>query len=62
MPAYITLPMLLAGLEIANGRREASPEVMKDYVHAVKFYLLDGLPEPPRQVPYGLVFMFQNSL
>ena len=46
-----------------RGRRpEASPEVLKDYNHAVKFYLLDGLPEPPRKVLYGLIFMFQNSL
>ena len=41
---------------------EASSEVLKDHVHAVKFYLFDGLPEPPRKIPYGLVFMLQNSL
>ena len=31
-------------------RLEASPEVLKDCIHAVKFYLLDGLPEPPCEV------------
>ena len=41
---------------------EASPKVLKDHVHDVKFYLLDGLPEPPRKIPYELVFMLQNSL
>ena len=49
-------------MEEGGQRFEASLEVLKDYVHAVKFYLLDGLPKPPRKVPYGLVFMFQNSL
>ena len=41
---------------------EASLEVLKDRFYAVKFYLLDGLPEPPRKIPYGLVFLLQNSL
>ena len=41
---------------------KASPKVLKDCFHVVRFYLLDGLPEPPRKVSYGLVFMFQNSL
>ena len=41
---------------------EASPEVLKDYIHDVKFYLLDSLSEPPCEVSYGLFFMFQNSL
>ena len=49
-------------MEEGGRRPEASPEVLKDYVHAVKFYLLDDLPEPPRKVPYGLVFMLHNSL
>ena len=34
-----------------GGWREASPEVLKDYVHAVNFYLLDSLLEPPSEVP-----------
>ena len=41
---------------------EASPKILKDNVDAVKFYLLGGLLEPPHKVPYGLVFMLQNSL
>ena len=41
---------------------EAYPKVLKDCVHAIKFYLLDGLLESPHKVLYGLVFMFQNSL
>ena len=41
---------------------EVSLEVLKDCIHAIKFYLLDGLPEPPCEVPYGLFFVFQNSL
>ena len=41
---------------------KASPEVLKDRVHAVKLYLLDGLPEPPRKIPYGFIFMLQNCL
>ena len=49
-------------MEEGSRRPEASLEVMKDYIHAVKFYLLDDLPEPLRKVPYGLVFMFQNIL
>ena len=43
-------------MEEGSRRPEASPEVPKDCVHAVKFYLLDGLPEPPLKVPYGLCF------
>ena len=49
-------------MEEGSRRPEASPKVLKECVHAVKFYLLDGLPEPPRKVSYGLVLMFQNSL
>ena len=41
---------------------EASSEVLKDCIHAVKLYLLDGLPKPPCEVSYGLFFVFQNSL
>ena len=49
-------------MEEGSRRLEASLEVLKDCIHAIKFYLLDGFPESPRKVPYGLVFMFQNSL
>ena len=49
-------------MEEGGRRPEASPEVMTDCVHAVKFYFLDGLPKPPHKVPCGLVFMFQNCL
>ena len=49
-------------MEEGSRRPEASLEVLKDYIHAIKFYLLDGLPESPLKVPHGLVFMFQNSL
>ena len=34
-------------MEEGSVQPEASPEVLKDYNHAVKFYLLDSLPEPP---------------
>ena len=49
-------------MEEGSQQPEASFEVLKDWIHAVKLYLLDGLPEPPCEVPYGLFFMFQNSL
>ena len=49
-------------MEEGSRRPEASPEVLKDCIHVVKFYLLDGLLEPPCEVPYELFFMFQNSL
>ena len=42
--------------------REASLEVLKDCVHAVNFYLLDGLPEPPGEVSYGFLLLLYNSL
>ena len=45
-------------MEEGSRRSEASPEVLKDYIHAVKFYLFDGLPEPPCEVSYGLFFVF----
>ena len=41
---------------------EASPKVMKDYVHVVNLYLLDGLPERPSEVPYGFLLLLYNSL
>ena len=51
---------------MASGRmglwHKASPEVLKDYVHVVKFYLLDRFPESPCEVPYGFLFLIQNSL
>ena len=31
-------------MEEGSRRPEASPEVLKDSIHAVKFYLLDGFP------------------
>ena len=37
-------------MEEGGQRPEASPEVLKDCVHVVQFYLLDGLPEPPRKI------------
>ena len=46
-------------MEEGSQRLEASPEVLKDCIHDVKFYLMDGLPEPPCEVPYGLFFMFK---
>ena len=49
-------------MEVGSRRPEASPEVLKDCIHAVKFYLFDGFPEPPYEVPYGLIFVFQHSL
>ena len=49
-------------MEEESQRPEASPKVLKNCFHAVKIYLLDSLPEPPCEVPYGLFFMFQNSL
>ena len=38
-------------MEEGGRRPEASPEVLKDCVHAIKFYLLEGLPKPPRKAP-----------
>ena len=49
-------------MEVGSRQPEASPEVLKDSIHAVKFYLLDGLPKLPCEVLYGLFFVFQNSL
>ena len=42
--------------------REASPEVLKDCVHSVNLYLLDGLPKPPGEVLYGFLFLLYYSL
>ena len=45
-----------------KGRRfEALPEVLKDCVHAINLYLLDYLPEPPGEVPYGFLFLLYYS-
>ena len=49
-------------MEEGSRRCETSSEVLKDCVHVVKFYLLDGLPEPLDEVPYGFFFVLQNSL
>ena len=49
-------------MEEGSRRVEASLEVLKDCIHAVKFYLVDGLLEPSYEVLYGLFFVFQNSL
>ena len=49
-------------MEEGSRRPEASLEVLKDCIHAVKFYLLDGLPEPPYEVLYRLFFVFKHSL
>ena len=48
-------------MEEGSRQPKASPKVLKDCIHVVKFYLLDGLPEPPCEVLYGLFFVFQNS-
>ena len=48
-------------MEEGSQRPEASSEVLKDYIHAVKFYLLDGLPKPPCEAPYGFLLLY-NSL
>ena len=45
-----------------SGWPEASPEVLKDCIHAISLYLLDGLPEPPCEVLYGFLFLLYNSL
>ena len=44
------------------GRGEALLEVLKDCVNAVNFYLLDGLPESPGEVPYGFLFLLYYGL
>ena len=49
-------------MEERSQRPEASSEVLKNCIHAVKFYLLDDLPQSPDEVSYELFFVFQNSL
>ena len=49
-------------MEEISGWLEASPEVLKDCVHAINLYLLNGLPEPPYEVSYGFLFLLYNSL
>ena len=49
-------------MEERSGWREASPEVIKDRIHAIGLYLLDGLPEPSCEVSYGFFFLLYNSL
>ena len=49
-------------MEEQSRRREALPEVLKDCVHAVNFYLLDDLPESPGEVLYGFLFLLYYSL
>ena len=46
-------------MEKGSRRPEASSEVLKDCIHVVKFYLLDGLLDPPCEVPYGLSSCFK---
>ena len=41
---------------------EASPKVLKDCFHAVNLYPLDGLPEPPSEVPYDFLILLYNSM
>ena len=49
-------------MEERSRRREALPEVLKDRVHAVNFYLLDGLLESLGEAPYGFLFLLYYSL
>ena len=49
-------------LEEWGGWPETSSEVMQDCIHTVYVDLLDGLPEPVREVPDGLVFSFEDCL
>ena len=49
-------------MEEGSRQLEASSEVLKDLIHTIKFYLLDGLLEPPCEFLYGLFFVFQHSL
>ena len=45
-----------------SGWPEASPEVLKDCVHAISLYLLDDLLELSCEVSYGFLFLLYNSL
>ena len=49
-------------MEEMSGWPEASLEVLKDCIHAISLYLLDGLLEPPCEVSYGFLFLLYNSL
>ena len=49
-------------MDEGSGRYEALPEVLKDCIHAVNFYLLDGLPESPGEVPYGFLFLLYYGM
>ena len=49
-------------MEERSGWLEASPEVLKDCVHVISLYLLDGLPEPPCEASYGFLLLLYNSL
>ena len=49
-------------LEEWGGWPENSSKVLQDYIHAVHVDLLDGLPEPAREVPDGLIFTFEDCL
>ena len=40
-----------------SGWPEASLEVLKDYIHDISLYLLDGLPKRPYEVSYGFLFL-----
>ena len=49
-------------MEEGSGWRKALPKAMRDWVHAVNFYLLDSLPESPGEVSYDLIFLFYYCL
>ena len=49
-------------MEERSRQREALHEVLKDYVHAVNFYLLDNLPKSPGEVLNGFLFLLYYSL
>ena len=49
-------------LEEWGGWPETSSEVLQDCIHTVHVDLLDGLPEPAREVPDGLIFTFEYCL
>ena len=61
LPACIILPLSPASLKTVSERNEwmpeASPEVLKDYIHVISLYLLNDLPEPPCEVSYGFLFL-----
>ena len=49
-------------MEKWGGWPKTSSEVLQDCIHIVYVDLLDGLPEPAREVPYGLIFSFEDCL